>query len=129
MTALSKKILFVDDDEVQRTTMRRMLLMLGYNAEFAKNGKEALAMLEKKEFALIITDLIMPEMDGTELCLQIRKIDSEAVIYAFSGYLAQFETEQFEKIGFDGHLHKPISIEKLERSIEGAFSKIAQKRE
>lgn len=128
MTVNSNKILFVDDDESQRKLMKNMFLMLGYDAEFAKNAKEALAKLEQEEFSLIITDLIMPGMDGSELCKQIRAINSTTVIYALSGYLTQFEPEQFEEIGFDGHLGKPVDIDKLKRSVEGAFSKIAQGR-
>ena len=128
MTALSRKILFVDDDKFQRETMKKMFGILGYDVEFAKNAQEALEILEKKEFPLIITDLIMPEMDGTELCKRIREINSVAVIYAFSGYLKKFEPKRLEEIGFDGHLSKAVDIEKLERSIEGAFNKIEQRR-
>ncbi len=128
MTALSRKILFVDDEESQRELMQRILVKMGYDAEFAKNAKEALAILNKAAFPLIITDLRMPEMDGIELCKQIREVNSSSFIYAFSGHLAALELERLEEFGFDGHLGKPIKIEVLEVAIEGAFEKIAQRR-
>ncbi|MFH2218991.1 MAG: response regulator [Pseudomonadota bacterium] len=127
MTAHSKKILFVDDDEFQRKSMKKMLVRLGYDVEFAEHADAALRILEKEAFPLIIVDLLMPDMDGIELCRRIRAINSEAVVYAFSGHLARFEPKHLEEIGFDGHLSKPIDIDKLKRSIEGALSKTAQK--
>jgi len=129
MPAFLKKILFVDDDESQRDVMQRILVRLGYDAEFAKNAKEALELLDKKKIPLIITDLKMPGMDGIELCIQIRKVNTESFIYAFSGYLAEFELEKLEEFGFDGHLSKPVELSVLERAIEGAFEKIGQREE
>jgi CheY-like chemotaxis protein len=128
MTASSKKILFVDDEEAQRTLMQNILVRMGYDAELAKNAKEALAILNKEEFPLIITDLRMPGMDGIELCKQIREVNSKSIIYALSGYLAELEHERLEEFGFDGHLSKPVKIEVLKRAIQGAFEKIDQRR-
>ena len=128
MTARSRKILFIDDEEAQSKLMQRIFVRMGYNAKFAKEAKEALKILEDEEFPLIITDLSMPNMGGIELCKRIRKFNSESFIYAFSGYLAEFEFEKLEGFGFDGHLSKPIEIEVLKCAIEGAFEKIDQKR-
>ena len=128
MTALLRKILFVDNEELQIKVMQRMLTRLGYDAEFAKNGNEALQILDNGEFPLIITDLKMPEMGGAELCRRIRKIKPESFIYAFSGYLVEFDVEKLEESGFDGHLNKPVEMKVLERAIEGAFEKIEQRK-
>ena len=108
--------------------MGKILARLGYDAEFANNAQEALQILDNGEFPLIITDLKMPEMDGAELCRRIRKIKPEAFIYAFSGYLAEFDVEKLEESGFDGHLNKPVAMKVLERAIEGAFEKIEQRK-
>ncbi len=128
MTALSKKILVVDDEETIRELMKMGLGMLGYDTEFAKNAKEALEILDKKEFPLIITDLRLPDIDGIELCMRIRERSSETFIYAFSGGVTEVEFDQFEEMGFDGLLCKPIKFEVLERAIEGAFEKIDRMR-
>ena len=128
MTAFLRRILFVDNEESQIQLMRRILTKLDYDAEFAYSANEALRILENGEFPLIITDLKMPEMDGAELCRRIRKIKPETFIYAFSGYLAEFDVEKLEESGFDGHLNKPAEIKVLERAIEGAFDKIEQRK-
>jgi CheY-like chemotaxis protein len=128
MTTLSKKILFVDDEEILRDTLEEMLVKLGYDVELAKDAKEALKIARKEYFPLIITDLMMPEIDGTQLCKQIREINETAVIYAFSGFLTDIDSDQLKDAGFDGHLCKPVKIEVLKDAVDGAFEKI-QKRQ
>jgi len=128
MTTLSKRILFVDDEDLLRDTIKDMLMILGYDVELAGNAEEALEMARKEYFPLIITDLMMPEIDGTQLCKQIRKINETAVIYAFSGFLAEIDSDQLKEVGFDGHLCKPVKIEVLKHAVEGAFEKL-QKRQ
>jgi len=129
MTTRSKKILVVDDEKSIRDIMKITLVKLGYIAESAKNGKEALEISEKEDFPLILMDLRLPEIDGVELCERIREINPDAVIYAFSGGFTEVDSDQLEEMGFDGHLCKPVKIEVLERAIEGAFEKIYKKRE
>ncbi|GMQ79783.1 MAG: hypothetical protein BMS9Abin03_220 [Thermodesulfobacteriota bacterium] len=129
MTEFSRRILFVDDEEYQRDTIREMLMMLGYDVELARDANEALEISRKEKFPLIITDLMMPEIDGTQLCKQIREINETAVIYAFSGYLTEVDSDQLKDVGFDGHLCKPVKIEVLKHAIEGAFDKIHQRQD
>jgi len=127
MTTLSKRILFVDDEDLLRDTIKDMLMILGYDVELAGNAEEALEMARKEYFPLIITDLMMPEIDGTQLCKQIRKINETAVIYAFSGFLAEIDSDQLKEVGFDGHLCKPVKIDVLKHAVEGAFEKLHQR--
>ena len=70
---------------------------------------------------------MMPEIDGTQLCKQIREINETAVIYAFSGFLTEVDSNQLNSVGFDGHLCKPVKIDVLKNAIEGAFEKINQR--
>lgn len=119
------KILFVDDDETQRDIIKRILTKKGYEVEVAESAKHALKILEKTSFPLIITDLNMPEMDGTQLCEAIKMKYEKTVVIALSGYIAsQFLTENLEKSGFDGWLAKPISTKRLDYVVKGAFDKI-----
>ena len=127
MTTLSRRILFVDDEETLRDTIEEMLMILGYDVELAKDAKEALEIAQKEYFPLIITDLMMPEIDGTQLCKQIREINETAVIYAISGFLTEVDSDQLKSVGFDGHLCKPVKIDVLKHAIEGAFEKIHQR--
>jgi CheY-like chemotaxis protein len=117
----------VDDEDILRVTIEEMLMFLGYDVALAKDAKEALEIAKKEYFPLIITDLMMPEIDGTQLCKQIREINKTAVIYAISGYLSEVDSNQLKRVGFDGHLGKPVKIDVLKHAIEGAFEKINQR--
>ena len=129
MTTVSKKILVVDDEEAIREVMKLGLVKLGYEPGFAANGKEALEMLAREKFPLILTDLRMPGIDGIELCIQIKERNPETVIYAFSGLATEDEFYKLEQMGFDGLLCKPVTFKVLKRAIEGAFDKINKMRE
>ena len=124
MTIVSKKILVVDDEESIRQVIKMELVNLGYDPECAQNGKEALEILTKEKFPLILTDLRMPEIDGIELCMQIKERNPETVIYAFAGHVTEDEFYDLEEVGFDGLLCKPVSFKVLKRAVEGAFDKI-----
>ncbi len=120
---IKKKILFIDDEESQRDVMDRVLRRMGYTVTISSNPEESLEILKTEFFPLIITDLNMPEMDGINLCKNIRKINSQSVIYALSGYIESYEAERLESVGFDGYLRKPVTSEMLKQAIEGAFDK------
>jgi CheY-like chemotaxis protein len=124
MTTLSKKILVIDDEEAIREVMKMGLVKLGYHPEFAENGKEALEILAREEFPLILMDIKLPGIDGIELCIRIKQRNPETVIYAFSGVITEDEFYELEEMGFDGLLCKPVSFKVLKHAIEGAFDKI-----
>jgi CheY-like chemotaxis protein len=122
---IEEKILFVDDEEHQRDAIKMMLTTIGYTVKVAKNAADALKILEKEEFSMILTDLTMPKIDGAQLCKTIKKKNPKQFVVALSGYIAsQHLSEDLEKAGFDGWLTKPISTERLEDVIKGAFDKI-----
>src|SRR2546427_33375 len=60
-------VLVVDDDERQRSMLSEMITSFGYPVEAATDGQDALAKLEAAQFAVIVTDLVMPRMDGFQL--------------------------------------------------------------
>ena len=121
-----KKLLLVDDDESYLDDLKTILTEMEYAAKVAAGTKEALKILEKEKFPLIITDLDMPGLDGVELCKQIKENDSKSIVYALSGYITEYDTENLEKSGFDGYLTKPVKIEVLKQAIEGAFDKLEE---
>ena len=88
----------------------------GFTVEFANNGKEALQIIEKQSFDLILIDREMPHLDGISTAKKIRKSKNDAVnslpIILVSGY----ENDQDQAI-FNGSLTKPINKEKLFKEI------------
>ena len=71
--ALVRKILVVDDDEFSLKLMEKLLAMAGYTVSMARNGAQALDLLAREQFALLITDLNMPRIGGLRLLEDVKK--------------------------------------------------------
>ena len=78
-------ILVVDDEELVRATLRQMLESADHVVFEAANGKEALRSFENRAVDLVITDIIMPEKEGIETIIDLRKIAPNLRIVAISG--------------------------------------------
>lgn len=81
----AKKILLIEDDEIVREMFTAMLEHEGYSVSGAVNGFNGLALYNSMSFDLIITDIIMPEKEGIETIVEIRKNNKKIPIIAVSG--------------------------------------------
>ena len=84
MNAQPHQILLIDDDRNLRTMLTRALGRFGYTVAEAENGREALARLETATFQLVVTDIIMPDMEGIELILKLRRSMPQLPVIAMS---------------------------------------------
>lgn len=116
----SIKILVVDNEEDQRRLMSVILTEFGYAVKTASSAETALKRIDSENYQLIITDLIMPGMDGTELCERIKRIRPDVKVYALSGHIELYDDDKLEKLGFDGTIKKPVSMTALKETIESA---------
>jgi signal transduction histidine kinase/CheY-like chemotaxis protein len=116
------RILLVDDELLIRRTGSRLLTKLGYDVLLAPSGAAALTIYqrEKESLSLVILDLIMPEMDGTETFDKIREINPEARILISSGYEKNEKVEDLLANGAVGFLQKPYEMEELTRCLRHA---------
>jgi CheY-like chemotaxis protein len=78
-------ILVVDDDALLRETLKVVLESVGHDVQLATNGVEALRIVESYKPDLVLTDIIMPEMEGIELIRAVRKIHPSTPVIAISG--------------------------------------------
>jgi len=117
-----EKILVVDDEDYHRHLVRAFLEKLGYQITDFASPIDALALLQSEKFPVIITDLIMYDMDGAEFCEKIRETDKTSKIFALSGFIDLYESEKLKRAGFDGYLPKPVAFEKLKKAIAEAFA-------
>lgn len=115
-----KNILIIDDEEMIREGLKAALEIEGYNVTTADNGMEISVITESFQPHLIITDIIMPEMDGIEVIIQIRKKLPDTRIIAISGggrISADNHLKIAEKLGADAVLTKPFSTNELKNTI------------
>lgn len=114
-----KLILVADDQEPIRMMLKMSLERLGFEVATAKDGKEALESVRARPPDLIITDIMMPEMDGYEVLNQLRSDPATAGIPAI--VLTALEEESYQEksasLGALEHLVKPVSLPALKQKV------------
>ena len=124
---MKKKILVVDDEDFHRELMQKLLSRLGYEVAVAESAEDAFSLIKKEKFPVIITDLIMLEMDGVEFCQMIRETDTKTVVIALSGHTDLYNTDKLKEAGFDNHLTKPFKIEIISQAIKEGFEEFERR--
>lgn len=112
------KILLTEDDKVNQIVISRMLNECGYVVDIANNGFEAVEMVKKNPYDIILMDIQMPEMDGIEATKRIRETNQQTPVLAITAYALHGDREKFLSLGMDGYISKPIKVEKLVEEIE-----------
>jgi CheY-like chemotaxis protein len=112
-------ILFVDDEEALTRIGRKMLERLGYVATIKNSPGEALAAVraQPEEFNLVITDLTMPDMDGTKLGAQLLQLQPHLPLIIMTGYSGVMTAQKVRELGFRELLSKPITLRTLGETV------------
>ena len=112
---MAKRILVVDDDELVLMAINELLKPEGYEVHPVSSGSEALEKLDQDGYDLLMLDIIMPEMDGFELCKKIREKEGykEIPIVFLSAKSREEDRNRGIEVGANLFLSKPISPEKL----------------
>lgn len=112
---MEKRILVVDDDEMVLIALNELLSAEDYAVHTAFSAKEALERLDQEDYDLLLLDIIMPEMDGFELCKKIREKDTyrETPIVFLTAKNREEDRVHGLEVGGNLFLSKPISPEKL----------------
>jgi signal transduction histidine kinase/CheY-like chemotaxis protein len=115
-----RTILMVDDRWENRTVITNLLQPLGFNVVEANNGKEGLAKAIALKPDLIITDLLMPEMDGFELIQRLRRHPEIQDVKIIVSSASVFETDQHRSLqeGGNDFLSKPVQVDELLQQLE-----------
>ena len=124
---MNKNKIFIVDDETQILNLfKKSFEKKGYAICTAETAEEALEILETEQFKVMFLDLLLPGMNGMDLCCEIRKYETDAFIFAMTGHADQFELMDCLNIGFDGYFLKPINLKLLYDVVEEAFNKRGQ---
>ncbi|TAN70407.1 MAG: PAS domain S-box protein [Methylobacter sp.] len=114
-------ILAAEDNETNQKVILRQLALLGFAADVADNGRQALERWRSGDYALLLSDLHMPEMDGYELTTAIRaeeKASRRVPIVALTANALKGEAEHCRSVGMDDYLSKPVQLAQLKAMLE-----------
>lgn len=121
----TETILLVDDEKIVLDVSKEMLESLGYRVYAVGSGQEAVAVyMEKKdEIDLVIMDMIMPGLSGSDTFDQLREIHSEVTVLLASGYSINGQARTIIDRGCSGFIQKPFHLERLSRIVREVFDK------
>ena len=108
-------VLFVEDEDDLRVNTENFLKFIFDDIDVAKNGKEGLELFQKKNYNIVITDIIMPLMDGIQMCKEIVKINSNTAIIFLTAYRDNIDQTDLK---YNYLVQKPISYNKMLETIQ-----------
>lgn len=114
----AKRIVLAEDDESMRGFLERALERAGYEVLSFANGKDALERIEQEPFTLLLTDIVMPLMDGIELARRASEIDPQLKIMFITGFAAVTLNNGVETPKDARVLSKPFHLKDLVREID-----------
>lgn len=116
------KVLIAEDDRDSRELLAWMLEKLGYQVVAATNGKEAWDAYRKGRFRLVISDVLMPEIDGLELCRRIRKHKQSKYTYiiVITALIGKKDYLEGMEAGADDFVTKPFDPDELKARLRVA---------
>ncbi|GEM_PF-2493257 len=106
------KILLAEDNHINQELMKKILEMMHLSCDVAENGEQVLQMLDKEKYDLLLMDIQMPKLDGTQALKKIRKDHrlKGLHIIALTANALKGDAEKYRKMGFDDYVSKPINI-------------------
>ena len=122
---MAKKVLVVDDEKLIVKGIRFSLMQDGMEVDCAYDGEEALAMAKAKEYDIILLDVMMPKMDGFEVCQQIRDFSTVPIV------MLTARGEDMDKIlgleyGADDYITKPFNILEVKARIKAIMRRMTK---
>ena len=116
-----ERILLVEDEDAVRLFSARALRSKGYEVTEARTGEVALEILKDKSFDLLVTDMVMPKVDGATLIREARKENPDLPVICMSGYTREAVANEVAELPMVRFLSKPFSLKQLTASVRGAL--------
>ena len=116
---MQTKILVVDDELSMREFLSILLEREGYSTRLAENAESALQLLESEDFALVISDVNMPGLDGIRLLERIKKLTPETAVLLITAFSTAEQAVEAMKLGAYDYIAKPFNAAALMGIIQG----------
>ena len=115
-------ILLAEDNLINQKVAQSIFKNIGYEIDIAKNGKEAVEMMDKGKYDVVFMDLLMPEMDGYQATSQIRKSGHTLPVIAMSADEDDVTRKAAFESGMNDYVMKPARVESIKQLLIKLFS-------
>ena len=115
---MSAKILIVDDEQFVRDLLEKVLRRRGHDVVVVGDADQALKALEAAEFDLLLTDVVMPGMDGFDLLRRVKSAYPQIKVIVLTGYARKQSISDFLLYGADEYLSKPFQVHELISAVD-----------
>jgi two-component system, cell cycle response regulator DivK len=124
MTAHGVQVLVVEDNEKNLKLVRDLLHFRGITATEARSGREALDAVADQRPDVVLLDIDLPDMPGTEVLAELRRLDGmpSVPVLAVTAYAMKGDAERLLAAGFDGYIAKPIDVRSFVDTVLAAVS-------
>lgn len=123
------KLLIVDDEKIAMKNLEHVMKKEGYDVTASQSGSNALTLLEKQPFDVVLTDLRMEKVDGMQILKRCRESHSDTEVILVTGYATLENAVEAMKHGAFYYLAKPYRLEEVRKVVAEALGKIRLKRE
>lgn len=110
-------VLVVDDEGAIRYSVSKTLQRVGYNVNEAASGEEALDVMKKQRYDVVLTDIRMPGLTGVELLRKIKEVAPDAIVILMTGYASLGTAVEALRLGAHDYLIKPSSSQDIRQSV------------
>lgn len=127
--AEKSKILVIDDEKRMCDSIKVLLSNIGYDVDIAENGKVGIDKLKAGQYDLVITDLMMPELDGFAVMKYIKENCPGTLVIVITGYASVESAVRAIRSGAYDYILKPFDFEIIKISVERAWDKLKLEKE
>jgi DNA-binding NtrC family response regulator len=127
--AEKNRILVIDDEKRMCDSIKVLLSNIGYEVDTAENGRVGIEKLKAQEFGLVITDLMMPELDGFAVMKHIKENCPNTLVIVITGYASVESAVRAIRSGAYDYILKPFDFEIIKISVERALDKLKLEKE
>ena len=124
------RVLVVDDDPIMLETVKRLVHQIGFPADAAASGFEAIEMFRQNNYLIVVSDIVMPEMDGVELLERVKELSPTTRVIMMTGYMKMENILKCLRRGADSCVIKESkNFDKMEKALRRAAEMIQEWRD
>jgi two-component system, NtrC family, response regulator AtoC len=123
------KVLVIDDEKLVRWSLQQKLMREGYEVETAPTGEEGLNLLNDDSFDLLLLDLRLPGMDGSDVLRELKKLEKDIAVVVLTAETGISRAVECVRLGAHNYLCKPFEFEEVRVALEKAYQELKMRRE